>query len=97
MKGVGFYQGIGRAFDRTGFTQSAQQTAHEGGFPRAVGSEQSNRAWLHSERDICRREQARAAAMTDDLIGLRNAVRVALIVTLAAWSNPESRGCHYRE
>jgi len=39
----------------------------------------------------------RAAAMTDDLIGLRNAVRVALIVTLAAWANPESRGCHYRE
>jgi L-aspartate oxidase len=39
----------------------------------------------------------RAAAMTDDLIGLRNAVRVALIVTLAAWTNPESRGCHYRE
>jgi hypothetical protein len=35
--------------------------------------------------------------MTDDLIGLRNAVRVALIVTLAAWVNPESRGCHYRE
>jgi L-aspartate oxidase len=39
----------------------------------------------------------RAAAMTDELIGLRNAVRVALIVTLAAWENPESRGCHYRE
>jgi L-aspartate oxidase len=39
----------------------------------------------------------RAAAMTDDLIGLRNAVRVALIVTLAAWENHESRGCHYRE
>jgi L-aspartate oxidase len=39
----------------------------------------------------------RAAAMTDDLIGLRNAVRVALIVTLAAWENGESRGCHYRE
>ncbi len=39
----------------------------------------------------------RRAAMTDDLIGLRNAVRVALIVTLAAWENPESRGCHYRE
>jgi aspartate oxidase len=35
--------------------------------------------------------------MTDQLLGLRNAVRVALIVTLAAWSNPESRGCHYRE
>jgi L-aspartate oxidase len=39
----------------------------------------------------------RAAAMTDELLGLRNAVRVALIVTLAAWANPESRGCHYRE
>ena len=39
----------------------------------------------------------RAAAMTDDLIGLRNAVRVALIITLAAWANPESRGSHYRE
>ena len=39
----------------------------------------------------------RAAALTDGLIGLRNAVRVALIVTLAAWENRESRGCHYRE
>lgn len=39
----------------------------------------------------------RRAAMTDYLIGLRNAVRVALIVTLAAWENKESRGCHYRE
>jgi L-aspartate oxidase len=39
----------------------------------------------------------RAAAMTDDLIGLRNAVRVALIVTLAAWENHESRGAHHRE
>jgi L-aspartate oxidase len=39
----------------------------------------------------------RAAALTDDLVGLRNAVRVALIVTLAAWENRESRGCHYRE
>jgi L-aspartate oxidase len=39
----------------------------------------------------------RAAALTDDMLGLRNAVRVALIVTLAAWENPESRGCHYRE
>jgi L-aspartate oxidase len=39
----------------------------------------------------------RAAAMTDELIGLRNAVRVALIVTLAAWENQASRGAHYRE
>jgi L-aspartate oxidase len=39
----------------------------------------------------------RAAAMTDELVGLRNAVRAALIVTLAAWENHASRGCHYRE
>jgi L-aspartate oxidase len=39
----------------------------------------------------------RAAAMTDELVGLRNAARSALIVTLAAWENKESRGCHYRE
>lgn len=39
----------------------------------------------------------RAAAMTDELIGLRNMVRAALIVTLAAWENHDSRGCHYRE
>jgi len=36
------------------------------------------------------------AAMTDELIGLRNAVRVALIVTLAAWRLRESRA-HYRK
>jgi L-aspartate oxidase len=39
----------------------------------------------------------RAAALSDELIGLRNAIRVALIVTLAAWENRESRGCHHRE
>ena len=39
----------------------------------------------------------RKAALTDELLGLRNAVRVALIVTLAAWENHESRGAHYRE
>lgn len=39
----------------------------------------------------------RRAALTDGLVGLRNAVRVALIVTLAAWENRESRGCHWRE
>jgi L-aspartate oxidase len=39
----------------------------------------------------------RATRLTDDLIGLRNAVRAALIVTLAAWQNKTSIGCHYRE
>lgn len=39
----------------------------------------------------------RAAALSDELIGLRNSIRVALIVTLAAWENRDSRGCHHRE
>lgn len=30
------------------------------------------------------------------IIGLRNAVLTAMIVTRAAWENRESRGCHYR-
>ncbi len=39
----------------------------------------------------------RVANITDDLIGLRNAVRAAVIVTQAAWANKQSIGCHYRE
>jgi L-aspartate oxidase len=39
----------------------------------------------------------RATRLTDDLVGLRNAVRAAIIVTLAAWENKASMGCHYRE
>ncbi len=39
----------------------------------------------------------RVSKLTDDLIGLRNAVRAASIVTMAAWSNKKSMGCHYRE
>ncbi|MEA3336777.1 MAG: L-aspartate oxidase [Chloroflexota bacterium] len=35
--------------------------------------------------------------LCDGLIGLRNAVRSANIVTLAAWANRESMGTHYRE
>jgi L-aspartate oxidase len=35
--------------------------------------------------------------LTDPLIGLRNSVQVALLVTQAAWSNKVSSGCHYRE
>ena len=35
--------------------------------------------------------------LTDGLIGLRNAVRAAIIVTAAAWENKSSVGCHYRE
>jgi len=28
---------------------------------------------------------------------LRNAVRAAIIVTISAWENKTSVGCHYRE
>jgi L-aspartate oxidase len=34
---------------------------------------------------------------TDEVIGLRNAVRTAIIVAAAAWTNKASVGCHYRE
>lgn len=35
--------------------------------------------------------------LTDSLVGLRNAVRTAVLVTLAAWGNKRSMGAHYRE
>ncbi len=39
----------------------------------------------------------RATKLTDALIGLRNAVQTALIVSRAAWENKESRGGHFRQ
>ena len=39
----------------------------------------------------------RRTQLSDTLIGVRNAVQSALIVARAAWENPTSRGCHYRE
>ena len=38
----------------------------------------------------------RATRLTDELIGLRNAVRAGIIVANAAWENKQSMGCHYR-
>jgi L-aspartate oxidase len=38
----------------------------------------------------------RTTRLTDELIGLRNAVRAAIIVANAAWENKQSMGCHYR-
>ena len=38
----------------------------------------------------------RASKLTDSLIGLRNAVRAAIIVSASAWKNKKSLGCHYR-
>lgn len=37
-----------------------------------------------------------SANLTDELLGLRNAVRAAVLVTAAAWQNKSSMGCHYR-
>ncbi|MCS6844594.1 MAG: L-aspartate oxidase [Caldilineales bacterium] len=39
----------------------------------------------------------RASKLTDALIGLRNAVRTAILVASAAWQNKRSMGAHYRE
>jgi len=39
----------------------------------------------------------RRTRLTDSLIGLRNSVEAACIVTSAAWENRRSIGCHYRE
>jgi L-aspartate oxidase len=49
----------------------------------------------HQETEI--EQFYRVSALTDGLIGLRNAVRTAVIVALAAWANKTSVGCHYRE
>jgi L-aspartate oxidase len=39
----------------------------------------------------------RHTQLSDELIGLRNAVQAALIVARAAWENKISRGCHFRQ
>jgi L-aspartate oxidase len=39
----------------------------------------------------------RYTRLADEIIGLRNAVRTAVIVAAAAWENKTSTGCHYRE
>ncbi|GAB4338997.1 MAG: L-aspartate oxidase [Calditrichia bacterium] len=38
----------------------------------------------------------RKSRLSDNLIGLRNAIRSAILVTLAAWENKRSMGCHFR-
>lgn len=39
----------------------------------------------------------RKAKITEELLGIRNAVRTAIIIASAAWENKQSRGCHFRE
>lgn len=57
--------------------------------------ERAVRELRHLETEI--EQFYRQSSLTDDLIGLRNAVRTAMIVTMAAWQNRTSMGCHYRE
>ena len=39
----------------------------------------------------------RTSKLTDGILGLRNAVRTAVTITIAAWENNTSIGCHYRQ
>ncbi|HZY43642.1 MAG TPA: L-aspartate oxidase [Anaerolineae bacterium] len=57
--------------------------------------ERALRELRHLETEIDR--FYRVSILTDDLIGLRNAVRTSIIVAMAAWENKASVGCHYRE
>ena len=41
-------------------------------------------------------ELYRESHLSDDLIGLRSMVQSAKIVSLAAWENKTSVGCHFR-
>jgi L-aspartate oxidase len=49
----------------------------------------------HLETEILR--FYRGSRLTDELIGLRHAVRSAILVAEAAWENKRSMGAHYRE
>jgi L-aspartate oxidase len=57
--------------------------------------ERALRELRHLETEI--EQFYRTSRVTDELIGLRNAVRSAVIVAAAAWANKTSLGCHYRE
>jgi len=57
--------------------------------------ERALRELRHLETEIER--FYRATALSDGVIGLRNAVRTAVVVAMAAWTNKASMGCHYRE
>ena len=57
-----------------------------------------NRAWNELRNlEFQIEDFYRKTRITDTLIGLRNAVRSALIITAAAWANKKSVGCHYLE
>ncbi len=57
--------------------------------------ERALRELRHLETEI--EQFYRVTRLTDEVIGLRNAVRTAVIVAAAAWENKVSLGAHYRE
>ena len=57
--------------------------------------QRSIRELRHLESEIER--FYRAVKLTDGILGLRNAVRTAIIIAIAAWENKTSVGCHYRQ
>jgi L-aspartate oxidase len=57
--------------------------------------QRARRELRHLESEIERFYHA--TKMTDGIIGLRNAVRAAIIVTISAWENKTSVGCHFRQ
>lgn len=67
-----------------------------------VGLVRTTRRLARALRDLGKLELEieqfyRKTRLSDELLGLRNAVRTALIVTNAAWRNKQSMGCHWRE
>jgi L-aspartate oxidase len=66
-----------------------------------VGLERSGYRLARARRELRHLEGEidrfyRVSRLSDELIGLRNSVRAAILVADAAWSNPVSIGCHYR-
>ncbi|HVN48206.1 MAG TPA: L-aspartate oxidase [Bacteroidota bacterium] len=57
--------------------------------------QRSIRELRHLESEIER--FYRSVKLSDSILGLRNAVRTAIIVAIAAWENKSSVGCHYRQ
>jgi L-aspartate oxidase len=56
-----------------------------------------DRAWADLQYLDHRVEQFyRETKLTDDLVGLRNALKVSMLIADAACRNPEPRGCHFR-
>ncbi len=67
-----------------------------------VGLIRTNHRLIRAIRDLRHLEMEierfyRAVRLTDPLVGLRNAVQTAIIVTSAAWENKTSMGCHFRQ